>query len=166
MDPNKQKEEFSRGYVQSLAAAAGFSVSEPSVDDDSIDLTFHRTGGKGTIRSPRFDAQLKCSAQALPTTDFGFSLKLKNYDDLRVPSGQLAVHRILVVVLVPDDPADWARYATAHLPLKHGAYWLNLAGMPTSTNKTAQSVTIPFGQSFTVDSLLAIMDVVGNGGTP
>ena len=47
-------------------------------------MSLHQTGGRGTIRSPRLDLQLKCKASAAPTEDtFGHSLKLKNYDDLR-----------------------------------------------------------------------------------
>lgn len=38
MTPDMQKEQFSRSYVQAVAACAGFAWSLPSVDDDSIDL--------------------------------------------------------------------------------------------------------------------------------
>jgi hypothetical protein len=78
-----RKEQFSKAYVQAIAATAGFSWSVRSVDDDSIDVALHRTGGQGTVRSPQLDLQLKCTAGELPTTtDFSFSVKLKNYDDL------------------------------------------------------------------------------------
>ena len=35
MTNKMQKEQFSRAYVQAVAACAGFSWSVPSVDDDS-----------------------------------------------------------------------------------------------------------------------------------
>ena len=56
MDLDMQKEQFSRAYVQAVAACAGFAFSIPSVDDDSVDMSIHQTGGGGTIRSPRLGA--------------------------------------------------------------------------------------------------------------
>jgi hypothetical protein len=38
MDLAAQKEQFSRTYVGAVAAAAGFAVYVPNVDDDSVDL--------------------------------------------------------------------------------------------------------------------------------
>ncbi len=80
-----QMEEFSRAYVKAVAACAGFATSVPSVDDDSVDVNLHQRGGGGTVRSPKLDLQLKCTAGPSPVEDtFSHSLKLKNYDDLRV----------------------------------------------------------------------------------
>ena len=47
MTLDDQKEQFSFAYVRAVASAAQISVSEPAVDDDSIDLIFHRRGGGG-----------------------------------------------------------------------------------------------------------------------
>ncbi|HVA50431.1 MAG TPA: hypothetical protein VNH11_29045 [Pirellulales bacterium] len=52
MDLDMQKEQFSRAYVQAVSACAGFAWSMPSVDDDSVDMVLHQTGGGGTVRSP------------------------------------------------------------------------------------------------------------------
>ena len=101
MESDMQKEQFSRAYVLAVAACAAFAFSIPSVDDDSVDMSIHQTGGGGTIRSPRLDLQLKCKAAATPAEPtFSHSIKLKNYDDLR--DDTVLVPRILVVVLVPE----------------------------------------------------------------
>ena len=60
VDSNRQKEQFSDAFIRAVAAAAGYAVSKPSVDDDSIDWQIAATGGKGTTRSPRLELQLKC----------------------------------------------------------------------------------------------------------
>ena len=108
MNLDMQKEQFSRAYVQAVAACAGFAWSVPSVDDDSVDMTLHQTGGRGTVRSPQLALQLKCKAMGTPAEDeFSHWLKLKNYDDLRDTT--VVVPRILVVVLRSGRPRGLAQ---------------------------------------------------------
>lgn len=165
MHPDTQKEQFSKAYVQAVAACAGFSWSVPSVDDDSIDMCLHRTGGGGTIRSPRLDLQIKCTDRESPmTAQFSYSVKLKNYDDLRDES--VMVPRILIVVLVPDSLPDWLTHSETELTLRRCGYWLSLRGMPDSTNATGQTVQMNRLQQFNVDSLQAMMDRISNGDRP
>lgn len=165
MHPDMQKEQFSKAYVQAVAACAGFSWSVPSVDDDSIDMCLHRTGGGGTIRSPRLDLQIKCVGRDSPATEqFPYSIKLKNYDDLRDEC--IMIPRILVVVLVPDLLPDWLTHSETELTLRRCGYWLSLRGLPPSTNKTGQTIQMNRSQQFNVASLQAIMDQISNGGLP
>jgi hypothetical protein len=81
MDLNQQKEQFSRAYVRAIAAAAGFDVYTPGVDDDSIDLGI-AASAKRSRRRPRLELQLKCMARKV-TDVMRFPLGLKNYNDLR-----------------------------------------------------------------------------------
>jgi hypothetical protein len=165
MDLDQQKEQFSRAYVQAVAAVAGFAWSVPSVDDDSVDLTLHQRGGGGTIRSPRLDLQLKCKAAVTPAeAEFSHSIKLKNYDDLRESNVQ--VPRILVVVIVPDDLGDWLAHSEGEMALRRCAYWLNLNGLPASSNATGQTVTMRKAQLFNAASLRDIMNRIAGGGQP
>jgi hypothetical protein len=159
-----QKEQFSRAYVQAVAACAGFAWSVPSVDDDSIDFCLHQTGGGGTARSPRLELQLKCKAADTPAEPtFPHSLKLKNYNDLR---DTVFVPRILVVVLVPDNVADWLVHTEAQLAVRRCGYWLSLRGLPASNNDTGQTVTMQKTQQFSVEALQQIMNRIGQGGLP
>lgn len=165
MTPDMQKEQFSRSYVQAIAACAGFAWSLPSVDDDSIDLCLHQTGGRGTMRSPRLDLQLKCRAGATPNgAAFSHSLKIKNYDDLRDEA--VFIPRVLVVVLVPDKVAEWLRQSEAEMVLRRCGYWASLRGLPPSDNSATQTVQIRRDHAFSVPSLQAIMDRIGNGALP
>ena|SRR5581483_1632633 len=164
MDLNQRKEQFSQAYVKAVAAVAGFAWYEPSVDDDSVDLGLAQRGGRGTVRSPHLEMQLKCHAMPTPAEDeFSFWLKRKNYDDLR---DEVEVKRILVVVLVPDDLADYLHESESQLALRRCGYWLNLRGFPPTDNETGQTVKIPRSQRFTVESLKGIMERIGQGALP
>lgn len=165
MDPNRQKEEFSRAHVQAVAACAGFAHSTPSVDDDSVDMALHQAGGGGTIRSPRQDLQLKCTAAAMPASDvFPFSIKIRNHDDLR--EARVLVPRILVVVIVPPDPAEWLVHGPEELVSRRCAFWIGLRGRAPSEHETTQSAPLSRARPFTVQSLRSMMDRIGKGGLP
>ena len=165
MHLDMRKEQFSRAYVQAVAACAGFSWSSPSVDDDSIDMTLHKRGGGGTIRSPKLDLQLKCTTGQPAQGDIiSYSLKLKNYDDLR--ADDILVPRILVVVIVPEVLGDWIEQSPQSLVLKYCAYWSSIRGMKESKNASAQTIVLPSQQVFGVQSLTDISDRVGSGGLP
>lgn len=62
----QKQEDFSRAYVRAVVAAAGLRYSEPSPDDDSVDLTVAERGLNGTVRSPKLDIQLKCTMASSP----------------------------------------------------------------------------------------------------
>lgn len=165
MDPQKQKEEFSNAFIQAAAAVAGFSLSKPVPDDDSIDWCLHDRGGRGTIRSPRLELQLKCTG----SPDFSeealrFPLEVGNYNDL-VPTNVM-VPRILVVVTVPNAIGDWLVLDEAGLLLRSCAYWVSLRGWPPSANDFSVTVRLPRTQRFDGAALAAIMDRVRNSELP
>lgn len=165
MEMNMRKEQFSQAYVQAVAACAGFAWCKPSVDDDSVDLSLFKRGGGGTVSSPRLELQLKCMAADTPNGDsLAFPLTKKNYDDLR--DGRIMVPRILVVVLVPEDHAEWLGHSETELAMRRCGYWMSLKDFPESDNETSQTVNIPRKQQFTAPSLQEIMNRVGQGGSP
>ncbi len=83
--------------------------------------------------------QLKCTSQeVLRGGEVRFPLKRKNYDDLRAM--ELLVPRILVVVLVPEQPADWIGQDEARLELRRCGYWSSLFGAAATDNETTVTV--------------------------
>jgi uncharacterized protein DUF4365 len=165
MDLNAQKEQFSNAYVRAVAAAAGYNVYKPEVDDDSVDWAICERGSRGSIRSPRFELQLKCSSRdILNEHHVSFPLKTKNYDDLRHDDYQ--VPRILVVVLVPDQVAEWIDQCEESLELYHCGYWLSLRGMTESSNVNTVTVHLPRTQIFSAADVRNIMHRISNGGLP
>lgn len=168
MDLNAQKEQFSRAYVQAVAAVAGYAWYVPSVDDDSVDMGIAERGGRGTVRSPRLELQLKCHAATTPDGEqLSFPLKMKNYDDLREVDVQ--VPRILIIVLVPDSPVEWLTSSEEEMVLRRCGYWVSLRGrgsVASAAQDPRVTVHVPRSQQLNPDGLGAIMRRIGTGALP
>jgi hypothetical protein len=116
------------------------------------------------VRSPRLDIQLKATARQLPDEVIPFDLDVGHYDALR--SELLQVPRILVVVAVPADAADWVSATEQALTLRHCGYWLSLRGFAKSENTATVRVSLSRGSRFHVTEVQSIMARVGAGGFP
>ncbi len=164
-DQTWRMEQFSLAYVQAVAAAAGCSAVRPDVDDDSIDLSLKRRV-RGTVRSsPQLDLQVKATyGDCIGDGHLTYSLKLKNYDDLRDPV--LVVPRILVVVHMPKDVEAWLSHGEEKLVLYRCGYWMSLCGMPESDNDTSQTVKLPRNSLLSVESLDSIFVRLAAGDAP
>lgn len=167
MHISHQQEEFSRAFVHAVASCAGFRVQPGALpDDDSIDLTLCGRGPSGQVRSPKLDVQLKCLLGPSPTADFAYPLKVKNYNDLCPPLAECSAPRILVVVVAPTAPGDWAVQTAEALLLRHRAFWACLHGAPPSMNAATVSVPIRLTSGFTPSALVEIMARVGRREQP
>ena len=165
MHINQQKEQFSNVYLQAVTTVAGYSVYKPSVDDDSVDWGVAAKGATGPIRAPRLELQLKSTSRDIQDdTSIDYSLKLKNYNDLRMDN--FAIPRILVVVLIPKTPADWLTQSETELCIRGCGYWISLRGMPETPNTNSVNVTIPNTNQFTVAALQSIMERISQGVQP
>lgn len=148
-----RKEALSRVYVKAVAASAGYSTANSSVDRDSIDL---RIQAGGDMR-PALDLQLKATTN-LEKTSGGhvkFPLKRKNYDDLRAVA---QTPRLLVVLELPSKESEWITITPDELILRHRAYWLSLYGYEAKRNTTSITLHIPERNRFNTDSLHALME--------
>lgn len=170
MHIDQRKEQYSFAYIRAVAAA-GFTVDERSVDDDSVDLQISSRSKLGTVKSPKVELQAKCLGEGVfDGTDFGYPLKLKNYDDLRDPGVQ--VPRILVVVRVPTNETQWLQGADDGLVVRHCGYWCSLRGHPAyaglaiNPENARVKVRLPRDQRFDVEGLRAMMDRVGRKELP
>lgn len=166
MAPNQRKEEFSRAFLHAVCATAGFDLNKPNVDDDSVDAIisanrkFHR-------RAPRLDLQLKCTSSfELGEHDFPFRLPSNNYEGLR--GADLAAPRILLVVLVPQERAQWIQHSEESTLLQHCGYWHSLrnANEPDDPDQKYIAIRIRRSRLFTVASLQEMMLAIGNGEAP
>lgn len=159
MDLRQQQEQFSRAYVHAVATVAGFTTYRPDVDDDSVDLGIAARGGTTTLRSPRIEAQLKCTSTSVRRDDeVRFPLRLKNYDDLRAGCH---VPRLLIVVLVPEDVADWLVQTEEAMVLRRCGYFRSLADAPAVDNTTSVTVHLPRANVLTPAALGVMMLRVG-----
>jgi len=157
-----QKEAFSNAYLRAVTAVAGYPLSKPDPDDDSIDWTIYGS----PPRRPRLDVQLKCTAAELElfSDSIPVRLKLKNYDDLR--GLELMSPRLLVAMVVPTDVGDWIVQDSEQLLMRKCAYWHSLKGNPDLEDQETVTVHVPAKQLLTVDALHAIMERVASGGDP
>jgi len=162
MELNLCKEQFSFAYVRAVAAAAGFSMVRPEVDEESIDLTICSQDQTGRYRSPKLDVQLKSTTEDILHKDvIKYPLKRKNYNDLIRES---MVPRILVVVHLPKDMKEWVDQSEDGLLLRRCGYWISLRGRPQTDNEHSVTVEIPRRQVFSVESLSEIMKTIGKEG--
>ncbi len=106
--------------------------------------------------SVQLDLQLKSTARA-SVTDVGVSydLEAENYRDLREPG--VVCPRILVVLVLPADEADWLSQTPEELILRHCAYWLSLKGFPDTAATRTVRVPLPATNVFSVAALQEIM---------
>ena len=106
---------------------------------------------------PALDLQLKATINLGEPSGgyFGFPLKRRNYDLLRIES---QTPRLLVVLDLPKDEDRWMTITADELILRRRAYWLNLKGAEEISNKTTKTVQIPESNVFAVDSLRKLME--------
>lgn len=149
-----QKEGLSVAYVKALAARAGFSTAVPEPDRDSVDVRI-MAGGP---RRPALDLQLKATTE-LAEAQNGFRrflLRIKNYNDLRV---ETQTPRLLVVLDLPRDEAQWMTVTAEELVLRRRAYWMSLQqGHEEVVSQETVTVRIPEGNVFDVATLQTLME--------
>ncbi|MBI4747056.1 MAG: DUF4365 domain-containing protein [Acidobacteria bacterium] len=156
LNENEQKEEFSFAYIQAIAATAGYQVERPQRDKQSVDLKIVAYSAQGWPPDLEILIQVKCTASqtALGDKEVKFVLKANNYNDLRKDG---ILPRILIVVLVPQNMADWVEPSEQQLILRHCAYWIDLRGRVEIKNTESITIHIPRKNQFTVQSLQEIV---------
>jgi Domain of unknown function (DUF4365) len=144
---------LSIAYVQAIAAQAGYTCGEPpGPDRDSVDI---QIAASGAMR-PKLDLQLKASTCLKRHGDeFSYTLKLKNYNDLRIAS---QTPRLLVILDLPHEPAEWLNVSVDELIIRRAAYWRSLYGSPETSNRTSIMISIPTRNIFDVNALKNLME--------
>ena len=158
-------QDFSSAYVRAISAVAGCSVTKPDVDDDSIDLILKRRREGTRIRSQQLDIQLKSTyTDCVKADHIAYSLKIKNYNDLRPLN--VAVARILVIVTMYPEAGNWLDHTEDNLRLFKCGYWISLRGKPQVANNRKVAIRIPRTQVFNASSLHGIFENLENGVLP
>ena len=152
--------------MKAVATVAGCSLSQPDVDDDSIDFTIRGKGFSGLISRPQMDVQLKCLMSDAPisVTGISYPLKIKNYNDLRITD--ISTPRLLIVVVVPTDIDTWLHQSDDQTSIKYCGYWTSIRGKSRVTNTTSVSVHLPQANRLTPDGLRTLMQTIASGGAP
>ena len=159
MDLNQQKEQFSLAYIHAVAACAGYQFELPSAQRDGIDG--HISSDIGL--SPVIQFQAKSSARDLLREDgVHYPLPIGNFRTLQKETNN---RRILIVVMLPDDPAEWLLGDQEQLCMRGSGYWTSIRDEPETENKETVHVLVPVDRPFDIDNLCAMMyqDEVGVG---
>ncbi len=161
MTLNEQKQQLSVAYVHAVTAQAGYTCQVQTVDDDSVDVLVGARGyihNQAVIRSPRIELQLKAtSSPRVGVTHLTFPLTRKNYDELRTRS---LVPRLLLVLVLPKEPAEWIETSEECMISRRCAYWASVLGMPETRNRRSVSVRLPRSQRVDVAQLQWLMQQV------
>lgn len=158
MAKTAQQERFGDAFLLAVAAIAGCAVARPYPDDDSIDWTLSCKLPK----RPKIDVQIKTW-----TGDDGLSkairypLKRKNYDDLTL---EVVAPRLLVLVTIPVEVADWMELSMQQLVMRKCVYWVSLAGLLPTDNDTSVTVSVPRENRLTPEALRGMMQRISDGG--
>lgn len=162
MKEPSRKELFSIAYVKALGAPLGFNPGAFEIDDDSVDIIFtSKEFPNAKVRNPLIKLQLKCTAKTPKKGILDFSLKKKNYDDLR--GTNVSNPTYLVVVTVPDQVVDWVQIAPNDIVLRYQAYWYSLANAGPTSNKSSVKLAIPCSQRFDLASFQDLMNLASQG---
>ncbi len=163
--------ELSYAYLHAIASKAGLNcrVENRHADNYGVDATidFFDTIPQTYRTDITLRIQLKATTSALSQTAAHFSYFFKGvpqFDRMRTNAGE--PHRILVVLMLPDDPTAWLNISASELILKNAAYWVCLYGALGSTNQTGQTIYLPKANLLTPDSLRSICHSIGQNNIP
>ncbi|MBW0001263.1 MAG: DUF4365 domain-containing protein [Verrucomicrobia bacterium] len=97
------------------------------------------------------DLKIQLKATIQPPGDNGmhrsyFLAGVNRYDDLRAATVDVA--RILVVLFLPPDAAEWISHTEDELALRRCGYWVSLRGAAATSNRSGATVYIPKAQAF------------------
>jgi hypothetical protein len=132
------------------------SIPQP---DYGIDLSLHDIENYGAWRGEsgyRLDIQAKATTLAnVDPTQVRYDLRVKDYELLRDEAA--GGPRLLVVLVLPREEAQWLAQSEEELLLRHCAYWSSLKGLGPTTNRKTVRVLLPRVNVFSVEALLDLM---------
>lgn len=170
LSENNIKSELSYAYLHAIAARAGLAchAADRHTDGAGVDAVLRareRFDPASIYTDFTVDVQLKATCATPPLHDgrFSFWLKRDAYDKLRNPGA--AAPRLLVVLFLPDDPAEWLVLSEDALVAKRCAYWVSLFGAPDGS-ETGSTVYLPRQNALAVESLRNLMTDFSLGQRP
>jgi len=164
-----RKEAVSRAHVRAVAARTGANISIPE-HDYGTDVIFSEVTARADGERVRYvehtfvAAQLKCSHDVdLQGGNVRYDLEAKTYNDLTMLT---TMPRILILVHVPENEAEWVDFGDEAMVLKRSSYWFSLRGMTETTNSASVRISIPTAQRFVPAALQGMFDRIKAGGVP
>ena len=139
MDDNKVKEIISEAFFTLILAKNRFKIYKSHTGDDGVDLLVNPViirkrvldGKTSRLDSgKKLDIQLKCTTDGkvkpLPSGNFHYFLKVKNYEDLIYRRDDAGIPLLLVVFILPDNENEWIEILNNQLLLRKCGYWYQI----------------------------------------
>jgi hypothetical protein len=155
--------ELSYAYLHAVAAKAGMScqASERNLDSAGIDAAISardQFASNSIFTEITLHVQLKATTKQPAGVNGNLSYFMEDvgrYDRLR--SARAIPPRILAVLFLPAEAAEWLTWTEDRLALQRCAYWISLRGAPPTTNRTGQTVYLPRNHVFSPEGLRGLM---------
>lgn len=166
MDTASRKEELSFAYISALCAIAGISLDRQFHDDDSTDATLKKlvTLSDGQRFQSILRIQLKSTSSPLKYRDnkdsVAYTLKTKNYNDLRTLS---TTPIVLALLILPENEDEWLIWTQEDLMLKGRMYWKSFKDSPEIENINNITISIPKANYLNADTLLELLQNAAEG---
>ncbi|WJJ10803.1 DUF4365 domain-containing protein [Prescottella equi] len=160
----QMKEQISIAFIRMVVAAAGCSVLSWSTDHDGVDISIKSSAEYSKRLGPQVDVQLKCTSQAgvVRAEEIAWPIDARTHKYLT--SAKRQAPALLALLVVPDDVDGWLDHDEDRLLTESSMYWTLGADIPPlPVGQKSITVKIPRRQLFTRDTLLGIMDAVGEG---
>lgn len=162
---NQRQEGLSRAYVLGVAAQAGVVASKPD-PDLGIDLSLRSVRQDGNVYQDAgvlLDLQLRSTTRAAEgPTQVAYDIDVRTYNFLRAAPPMCP--RLLVVLVLPEDEAEWLSQSVEELILRRCAYWHSLRGAAATTATSSVRLFIPREQVFSVEALQGFLRRLTEGG--
>jgi hypothetical protein len=158
---NNIESELGYAYLHAVASKAGLNCYNNNRHSDGYgtDATvefFDKIPGT-YITDVHLRIQLKSTYNYSLDSESNIKFELNSislYNKLREFSGH--PRRILVVLLLPDNPDDWLKCSPEELVLKKAAYWVSLYDAPATNNKSTITIKLPKGNLLTPENLISL----------
>jgi hypothetical protein len=166
MTRNHRQEVLCRAYVQAVAALAGVGTGNYAFDY-GVDMALrviHQHNNLHQDARVQLDLQLRSTTRANVTdTQVSYDLDVRTYEYLRQRS---PIHCILVLLVLPEDEAQWLSQSVEELTIRDCAYWVSLEDAEPTTATSSIRIPLPRTQVFSVQAVRAIMDRLIQGEAP
>jgi hypothetical protein len=164
---NALKELLSRGFVRLIASNSGFIVGSDELDFGT-DLclshvqAFEEPDDHVRYAKSGFTIEVQLKATCERHVEFSdqtikYDLKATNYNDLvRRVDGYIPL--VLVLFVLPDDPASWLGVADSELTLRRCGYvWRPESGSGPVDNVATKRIAIPLANRLAPSSFEELM---------
>ncbi len=159
---NQRMEALSRAYVRAVAARTGVicATPEPDFGIDLILRMVQRYDQHYYDDGPQLDLQVKRTTQAeVRKTEIHYDLEVPAYNLLRRAGTEH--HRILVLLIFPEDEALWIGQSEEELILRRCAYWVSLQGAAPTDNVATGRIVLPRTNVFSVKAVSQLLGQPG-----